>query len=67
MENANPSNASTPEKDLQALNETEDKLILLMDIVREVTRQMGDQESTTEESIQQTAELTRKYMQTVDV
>lgn len=38
-----------------------------MDIVREVTRQMGDQESTTEESIQQTAELTRKYMQTVDV
>ncbi|CBK25511.2 uncharacterized protein [Blastocystis hominis] len=59
--------ASSIEKDLKDLKETEDKVVQLLDIVREVTSIMGDPQATTDESIERTTQLTRQYLQTVNV
>ena len=42
-------------------------MVQLLDIVREVTSIMGDPQSTTDESVERTTQLTRQYLQTVNV
>lgn len=42
-------------------------MVQLLDIVREVTSIMGDPQATTDESIERTTQLTRQYLQTVNV
>ena len=42
-------------------------MVQLLDIVREVTSIMGDPQATTDKSIERTTQLTRQYIQTVNV